>query len=69
MQIMKRQSERESSANSFFDRLLEKYGEADDSEEYIFPSKKNKKTTKAKKSSAKEPLHKVKSGRVNKKEK
>lgn len=66
MQIMKRQSERESSSNNFFDRLLEKYGGDDDSEEYVFPAKK-KKTTAVKKSSQKEPIHKVKSGRVNKK--
>lgn len=66
-QIMKRQSERESSANNFFDHLLEKYGgDDDDSEEYVFPAKRSKKTT-IKKNSAKEPIKKVRSGRVTKK--
>lgn len=64
-QIMKRQTEREASANSFFDRLLEKYGGADDSEEYVFPTKRSKKTPK--KTATKEPLKKVKGGRVSKK--
>lgn len=62
-QIMKRQSEREASANSFFDRLLDKYGSDDDEEEYVFPSKKKT----AKKSSTKKPINKVKTGRVSKK--
>ncbi|XP_055312282.1 J domain-containing protein CG6693-like [Sitodiplosis mosellana] len=65
-QIMRRQADREASANCFFDRLLEKYGGADDSEEYVLPGKRSKKTT-AKKASAKEPIKKVKSGRVTKK--
>ncbi|XP_031632578.1 J domain-containing protein CG6693 [Contarinia nasturtii] len=65
-QIMKRQSEREQSSNSFFDRLLEKYGDADDSEEYVFPAKRSKKTT-AKKTTTKDTLNKVKNGRVSKK--
>lgn len=63
---MKRQADREASSNSFLDRLLEKYGGDDDSEEYVFPSKRSKKTT-AKKAPAKEPIKKVKSGRVTKK--
>lgn len=42
-QLMKRQAEREANSNSFFDRLLEKYGGADDSEEYEIPAKKKKK--------------------------
>lgn len=67
-QIMKRQSDREASSNSFLDRLLEKYGGADDSEEYEFPAKKKKSSAKVKpKTSAKEPIKKVKSGRVTKK--
>lgn len=65
-QLMKRQSEREASSNSFLDRLLEKYGGGDDSEEYVFPAKRSKKSTE-KKGSAKEPIKKVKSGRVTKK--
>lgn len=64
-QIMKRQTEREKSSNNFFDRLLEKYGGADDSEEYVFPANKKKST--AKKTNSKEPIRKVKSGRVSKK--
>lgn len=67
-QILKRQSEREASANNLFDRLIEKYGGADDSEEYVLPgSKKRSKKTTAKKTSSKEPIKKVKSGRVSKK--
>lgn len=61
-QIMKRQTDRESASNSFLDRLLQKYGGPDDSEEYVFPTKK-----KTKKPSAKESINKVKSGRVTKK--
>lgn len=64
-QIMKRQSEREANSASFLDRLMEKYGGSDDSEEY-FPAKKSKKST-AKKPNDKEPLKKVKNGRVTKK--
>lgn len=47
-QLMKRQAERGSNANSFFDHLLEKYGGADDSEEYEIPAKKKKKPAAAK---------------------
>lgn len=65
-QIMKRQSEREKSSNSFFDRLLDKYGGADDSEEYVFPAKKKGKSVAKKNNSTKEPIKKVKSGRVSK---
>lgn len=68
-QIMKRQADREQSASNFFDRLMEKYGGADDSEEY-FPAKKKKPAAKkstAKKATVKEPLNKVKGGRVSKK--
>lgn len=74
-QIMKRQSERESAANSFFDRLMEKYGGIDDSEEYELPAKKMKKVISKKTSAAnsktnkvptKETLNKVKNGRVKK---
>lgn len=67
-QIMKRQAERESSANSFFDKLLEKYGGSDDSDEYE-PVKKLKKSVSKKLTpkSSKKPLHNVKRGRVQKK--
>lgn len=62
-QIMKRQADRQASANSFFDRLLDKYGGGDDSEEYVFPSKKKS----VRKSTTKEPINEVKRGRVSKK--
>lgn len=42
-QIMKRQADREAASNNFFDRLLEKYGGSDDSEDYEIPAKKMKK--------------------------
>lgn len=77
--IMKRHAERESAADNFFDKLLEKYGDADDSDEYVLPAKKLKKTVAKKTSTAKgktnnkstsngqkDSLHKVKSGRVKK---
>lgn len=64
---MKRQAEREASSNSFFDRLLEKYGDGDDSDEYVFPASKKSKKTTAKKATVKKPIKKVKTGRVTKK--
>lgn len=77
--IMKRHAERESAADNFFDKLLEKYGDADDSDEYILPAKKLKKTVAKKTNTAngknsnksasngeKDSLNKVKSGRVKK---
>lgn len=67
-QIMKRQSDREQASTNFLDRLLEKYGGPDDSEEFV-PSKRMKKATKpqSKSKNTAEPLKKVKSGRVAKK--
>lgn len=68
-QIMKRNSERAGAANNFFDRLMEKYGGADDSEDYVFPGSKSKTKKSAKKPAAngKTPEHRVKGGRVTKK--
>lgn len=71
-QIMKRQSDRSAIANNFFDRLLEKYGDADDSEEYVIPKKRKSTSTKrvttknAAKSNPKAPIHKTRYGRVTK---
>lgn len=77
--IMKRHAERELASDNFFDKLLEKYGGADDSDDYVLPTKKLKKTVgkntktahgKTNKKSApdshKDSLKKVKSGRVKK---
>lgn len=67
-QIMKRNAERGNTANSFFDHLMEKYGGADDSEDYAFPASKNKKKTKSRVSTnGKTPERLVKTGRVTKK--
>lgn len=72
-QIMKRQNDREASSNNFFDHLLSKYGGADDSEDYVYTGKKKKNTknssssSSTKKKGAKEPINKVKQGRVTKK--
>lgn len=75
-QLMKRQSEREASANNFFDHLLSKYGGADDSEEYVPGKKKSKKAVNVKKAANGKKAapqtngskkQKVKSGRVTKK--
>lgn len=68
-QIMQRQSDRESASNNFLDRLLEKYGGPDDSEEFV-PGKKLKKVkapAKKKRTDGKESVNKVKGGRVAKK--
>lgn len=68
-QIMRRQSDREAASNNFLDRLLEKYGGPDDSEEFV-PGKKLKKVktqTKKKGADGKESINKVKGGRVSKK--
>lgn len=71
-QIMKRQQERASASGSFFDRLLEKYGDVDDSDEFDFAATSKKKSTKKKATKkvgtkeAKNAEHKVKNGRVTK---
>ena len=71
-QIMKRQNDRASSMGSFFDKLMEKYGGEDDSDEFDIVAhtkmKKEKKTPAKKVAAAnkKSPVHKVKNGRVNK---
>lgn len=68
-QIMKRHADRETASNNFLDRLLEKYGGPDDSEEFV-PGKKLKKVktqAKKKQTSGKESMNKVKGGRVTKK--
>lgn len=71
-QIMKRNSERAASANSFFDHLMSKYGGGDDSEEYEMPKMKSmgktkKNTTKrAKETNGKSADRKVKKGKVAK---
>lgn len=64
-QIMKRNADRASSANNFFDRLIEKYGGVDDSEEYEFPKTVAKKLKKNQ-SNGKASERKVKNGRVTK---
>lgn len=76
-QIMKRQNERATNANSFFDQLMAKYGdvedESDDSELYdISAKKKTGKKVAGKKSistsaTTKKPEHKILNGRVSKK--
>lgn len=67
-QIMKRQSDREDASNNFLDRLLEKYGGPDDSEEFVPGKKSNKlKTQSKKKVVGKESIKKTKGGRVTKK--
>lgn len=76
-QLLKRQSERAASASNFFDHLMAKYGDADDSDELVIPKKKKSASTKKSsakvnakgpaKSNAKTSLNKVKSGRVTKK--
>lgn len=71
-QIMKRQQERASASGNFFDRLLEKYADVDDSDEFdidafsMAPKKtpKKKATKKVGTKDAKTAEHKVKNGRV-----
>lgn len=41
-QILKRQSDRQESMNSFFDNLMEKYGGGADDEEYELPPKRKR---------------------------
>lgn len=73
-QIMRRQANRAESSNNFFDRLMAKYGGADDSEEYVLPTKKSKKSKSTKSSAntsmknddAKPSDRRVREGRVNK---
>lgn len=68
-QMMKRNAERASAADDFFDRLLDKYGDADDSQEYVMPRQKTKKKTKKAASTGKTPVQSVKRGRVTKNKK
>lgn len=70
--ITKRHAERESTADTFFDKLLEKYGGAngsDDSDDYVLPAKKLKKTV-AKKTVTKKSVAKktnTSNGKTNQK--
>lgn len=67
-QIMKRNSDREQASNNFLDRLLEKYGGPDDSEEFVPGKKANKLKAQSKKNAVgKESIKKTKGGRVTKK--
>lgn len=71
-QIMKRQQERSSASGSFYDHLLAKYADVDDSDEFDFDAasmarnKNTKKKTNKKVGTkdAKTAEHKVKRGRV-----
>lgn len=71
-QIMERQNKRASNSGNFFDKLMEKYADMDDSDEYVFEGRsgkgKSKKTTKKNPSTttAKSNENKVKTGRVMK---
>lgn len=66
-QIMKRNAERGASAGNFFDHLMQKYGGMDDSEEFVLPKSKGKKTKKNVQGKDKRGSeHRVKKGRVDK---
>lgn len=64
--ILARQAQRGQNSDNFFDALMQKYGGADDSEEYVFPEKKGKKAKKAPAKNGKAPERRVRSGRVSK---
>lgn len=64
--ILARQAQRGQNADNFFDALMQKYGGADDSEEYVVPDRKSKKTKKTPSKNGKGPEHRVRSGRVAK---
>lgn len=67
-QIMQRQNDRASNMGNFFDKLMDKYGSVDDSEEYVFEAKrekvKSKKTPKKFASAAKTKNNKPKEQKV-----
>jgi len=65
-QIMKRNAERNASANNYFDHLMQKYGGTDDSEEYVSPMKKGRKTNKTSSKDKKRSENLIKQGRVEK---
>lgn len=65
-QIMKRNAERNATANNFFDHLMQKYGGVDDSEEYVSPMKKGKKTKKTSQKDTNGSEHPIRKGRVEK---
>ncbi|XP_034662466.1 J domain-containing protein CG6693 [Drosophila subobscura] len=67
--ILARKNQRESNYNSLMDRLLEKYGDEDDSQTVDFSSFEKKKKSKAKKSSRSNPKEKLKSVRAGRVEK
>jgi len=66
--ILARRNQRESNFGSLMDRLMEKYGNEDDSDTVDFSAfeKKKKKTKKPAKQETKQKLNGVKTGRVEK---